>query len=488
MRFCTLLVIVSVGLLGGAAVGQIQNLQLSCIRPVQIITDDFDRDGWPDLAIACHSCNNVVVVPNLGAKGKECEAFASDSGKAWLLTLAGQADAPLSIASGYFLDAVPPNRPLVLQDIFPHIVAVTQFTPGIVRIAPLKGTPPCCPWISWEIAKGTATLAVLPGTPAPSYPAQVLVGDFNKDGRPDIVVVDILTAGGGLFVYLSPSGALPPLFDANGLVAPGLVSVSAFVPLPGARFAVAGDFNRDGNLDLAVAVGGSVKLLCGLGNGAFDTGTPAVVVGQAVSSLAAGDLDRDGDLDLVATDPALGALNILWNAGCWVFNVVRFKCEGAYFAHVYDCNRDGVPDIAVAQKDLDRISIFTGALTELVGAQQHPTAGQVDLCPHCVERMARVAYTLCRIHQLPLGSRPMSLVSGDFDKNGVLDLAVANNGFPTAGVSGIYPVQIIYNPCSCRICFNCNVNQTRTAPCCPDGSPGQCDQPPGPGGADAKKG
>ncbi len=485
---------VLVGLVCGAALGQIQDLQLSCVRPVQIIVDDFDRDGWPDLAIACHSCNNVVVVPNLGEEGQECKAFAPDPGKAWSLVIAGQADAPLSIASGLFLDAVPPDRPLVFQDLFPHLVVVTQFAPGIARIVPLKGAVPpgacpSCPWVAWEISKGSATLAVLPGTPAPSYPAQVLLADFNKDGRPDIAVIDSLTMGGGIFVYLSPAGALPPLFDAAGLVAPGLLAAAQFVPLPQARFAAGGDFNRDGHLDLAVAAGGSVKFLCGLGDGTFDTGVPALVVGHLVTSLVAADLDRDGDLDLVATDPVLGAVNILWNAGCWTFNVIRFKAEGAYFAHVFDCNRDGVPDIAVAQKDLDRISIFTGALTELVSAQQYTTAGQSDLCPHCVERFARVSYTLCQIHQLPLGSRPIGLASGDFDNNGTLDLAVANNGFPAVGVSGIFPVQIIYNPCKCRICYNCNVGQTRDAPCAPDGTPGPCQQPSGAlGGEDGKKG
>lgn len=494
MRICAVTVPLLLGLLLPAwALGQIQNLQLSCIRPMQIITEDFDRDGWPDLAIACHSCDNVVVVPNLGRLGKECQSFASDSGKSWTLVIAGQGDAPLSIASGYFLDAIPPLRPLVFQDIFPHIVAVTQFTPGITRIVPLKGTPPPgappgSPWASWEIANGTATLAVLPGVPSPSYPAHIVLADFNKDGRPDIAVADSLTAGGGVYIYLSPAGALPPLYDAAGLVAPAALAAFSFIPLPGARYLVAADFNRDGNTDLAVATGGGVRFLCGLGDGAFDSGVPAFVVGQSVTSLAAADLDRDGDLDLVATDPVLGAVNILWNAGCWEFNVTRFKSEGAYFVHVFDCNRDGVPDLAVAQKDLDRISIFTGTITELVGAQQHVKAGQVDLCPSCVERMDRVAYTLCGVHQLPLGSRPVGLAIADYDQNGVPDLAVANNGFPTVNVSGIFPVQIIYNPCCCRICENCNAGRTRTAPCCPDGAPGPCDQPSGgTGGVDAKK-
>lgn len=476
----------------GAAWGQVQNLELSCIRPVYIISDDFDRDGWLDLAIACHSCFKVVVVPNRGPLGKECEAFVSNSGKAWLLMAAKQEDAPLALASGYFLDAIPPARPLVFQDLFPHIVAVTQFTPGIVRIVPLLGTPPVgakphpfppgYPWASWVIAEGRATLDVLRGKPNPTYPAHVVLADFNKDGRPDIAVADSLAHGGGVYVYLSPTGALPSLYEASSAQTPVATASLAspnIVSVPGACFLAAADFNRDGNTDLAVATGGSVKFLCGLGNGAFDTGTPSIVLGKSVTSIAAADLDGDGDVDVAATDPELGAVNILWNAGCWTFSVTRFKAEKAHFVHVFDCNRDGIPDLAVAQKDLDRVSVFSGQICGVVTVEANAVSGQRDRCPTCVVSMNLITYNLCTTFPLPQGSRPIGLVSGDFDRNGVPDLAVANNGFPNPHLSGIFPVQIIYNPCCCIRCDHCNVGTVRGTPCCPDGKPSGSDQPRG---------
>ncbi len=481
-RACAIGLALLMGLLWTVgAWGQIQNLELSCIRPVYIITDDFDRDGWLDLAIACHSCNQVLVVPNQGASGKECAAFVSNSGQGWSLLSGGQGDASLALASGYFIDAIAPTRPLVFQNLFPHIVAVTQFTPGIARITPLRGTPPPGapghPWASWEIAQGTVVLHPLPGTPRPAYPAHVVLGDFNKDGRPDIAVADILANGGGVFVYLSP-GALPPLFDATGPnppVASAVMGGAQFLQVASARFLAAADFNRDGNMDLAVATGGSVKFLCGRGDGTFDTTIPSIILGRSITSLAAADLDRDGDVDLVATDPELGAVNIVWNAGCWVSNVTRIKAEKAYFVHVFDCNRDGIPDLAVAQRDLDRVSVLSGQITQLATIAANQTAGQVDICPSCVVFTDLITYTLCTTFRLPQGSRPIGLASGDFDRNGTPDLAVANNGFPENG----FPVQVIYNPCGCVVCESCVPGSIRGMPCWPDGKPGEGGQPTG---------
>lgn len=482
--------LLALGLVAAGGLAQIQNLQLSCVRPVYIIADDFDLDGWLDLAVACHSCNQVVVVPNRAELGSECNAYDPSSHMAWPLLFGGQGDAPLALASGYFIDAIAPNRPLVFQDMFPHIVAVTQFTPGIVRITPLQGTPPAGapalpyppghPWASWAISPGTATLFRLPGSPGPAYPAHVVLGDFNEDGRPDIAVADPLVEGGGVFVYLStrvaPGGALPPLYSGmtpTPALATAVMANPVFKRVPGARFLAAADFNRDGDLDLAVASNGSVKFLCGNGKGDFDVGIPPVMIGQTVSSLATADLDRDGDVDLVATDPALGAVNILWNGGCWEFTVVRIKSEKAYFVHVFDANRDGIPDLAVAQKDIDRVSIYSGQITGLSSIANNQTSGQVDRCLFCTVSMDLVTYNLCRTYQLAEGSRPIGLVSGDFDLDGTPDLAVANNGYPEKGL----PVQIIYNPICCNVCNDCVPDKTKGAPCCPDGQPGECGQP-----------
>ena len=122
---------------------------------------------------------------------------------------------------------------------------------------------------------------------------QMASGDFNRDGIPDLAVtyndlaVTILMGkGDGTFT----GGTTPQISSGNQAV-------------------VVGDFNGDGIPDLAVGQMGSaspcctVSILPGVGDGTF--GAPInLQVSSNVSLLLAGDFDRDGILDLAVVDSA----------------------------------------------------------------------------------------------------------------------------------------------------------------------------------------
>ena len=63
------------------------------------------------------------------------------------------------------------------------------------------------------------------------------------------------------------------------------------------------------------------------------------------------------------------------------------------------------------------------------------------------------------------GGRPVGLAVGDYDRNGMQDIAVVLNGAGNPAGAGIPAVQVIYNPCCCPVCDGEDV----PIPCCEDG-------------------
>src|SRR5437773_689958 len=121
---------------------------------------------------------------------------------------------------------------------------------------------------------------------------------------------------------------------------------------------VVGDFNRDGKRDLAVANSGSayVSLLLGDGNGGFGTATNFSVGDNPSArpvSIAAGDLNVDTRLDLVTANYNFSALDfslsiLLANDTGGFASAITIKpVSQPRFVAIADFNLDGKPDLSV---------------------------------------------------------------------------------------------------------------------------------------------
>jgi hypothetical protein len=188
-----------------------------------------------------------------------------------------------------------------------------------------------------------------PGTDAAGY-AEVLT-DLNGDGKPDLVVDYTAYKYGTIAVLLG---------NGNGT----FKSVQGIPAAGERLLVAVGDFNGDGKPDLvvagsSVAGSGGMDILLGNGNGTFQN--PSVVLSSAgVNSIAVGDLNGDGKPDLVVAHYGTRDLGVLLGNGNGTFRQ-QLLVGGGYFdsAAVADVNGDGIPDI-VALNERGSLNVLLG--------------------------------------------------------------------------------------------------------------------------------
>jgi hypothetical protein len=172
----------------------------------------------------------------------------------------------------------------------------------------------------------------------------VAVADFNGDGKLDIAATDLFT--GVVQIFLG---------NGDGTFTVG----AAYATDPGASPApqnlVAGDFNHDGKMDLAIANSntGSVGVLLGHGDGTFAAAASYPITGYLPQTIAAADVNGDGYLDLAVTaytdgPPAIGML-LANNDNSGTFKpVTYYNVDGnPNYVTFGDLNKDGKADMAV---------------------------------------------------------------------------------------------------------------------------------------------
>jgi hypothetical protein len=228
-------------------------------------------------------------------------------------------------------------------------------------------------------------------------PDAVATGDFDGDGDRDFAV----STG-------QPSGVNGPervevfLNDGSGSFTAGQALVVG--SNVGAGALVAADLDRDGDLDLALAMHGTgrVQVLLNAA-GTFVLGTSAPVNASEPRALAAGDIDQDGDLDVVASNRESSTVSVLSNDGAGALAFVATIAVGVEPRGVAleDLDGDGALDLAVAAQDSRRVEIRFG---DGLGGFGVPVSIAI-----------------------PGNEKPSGLVAADLDDDGDVDLATTGD-------------------------------------------------------------
>jgi hypothetical protein len=351
-----------------------------------VAVGDFNRDGVPDLAVANFNSNDVSV-------------------------LLGNGDGTFHLARSF---GVAMN---------PDSVAVGDFnSDGIPDLAVGNRVYLNTDGVSVLLGNGDGTFRAARNFSAGGQPLSVAVGDFNRDGMQDLAVSNWLPFGDH-----GPFGNVTILLgDGDGR----LQEARSFDAGNGPSSVAVGEFNGDGVPDLAVAdLGsfpdqfGSVSILLGNGDGTFQAGQ-VNMVGRGAIAVAIGDFNADGAADLAVAEegyyvyhPEIDdyvfvpgtTVSILLGMGQGTFEAPRSISVGLapYSLAIGDFNRDGMQDLVVANSAGGNVSVLLGN-----GDGSFRTA---------------VNY--------PAGRSPYSVAVGDFNGDGVLDLAVANSIYAAGTVS-----------------------------------------------------
>jgi hypothetical protein len=252
-------------------------------------------------------------------------------------------------------------------------------------------------------------------TPTGRQPWAMATGEFLLgDEFPEFAVTDSLDNTISLMV-------------ANG--ENGSYRVFSTVSLPGIfpTGVVAGDFNGDGKMDLAVVSTcgsstqcfpqaapqgpGSVTILLGNGDGTFSVSSAQLTTGNIPYAIATADLNGDGILDLVVANSSSNTLSIFMGNGDGTFTPTTASPatgNGPTALVVSDFNNDGFLDIAVTNGTDNTVSILLN-----------------QNCPSVTA--AACTFTTATSGAVSVGGDPVAIAVGDLNADGFLDLVVANS-------------------------------------------------------------
>ncbi|MGA8437028.1 MAG: FG-GAP-like repeat-containing protein [Candidatus Sulfotelmatobacter sp.] len=412
---------ISVLLGNGDGTFQPQTVYATDAAPGGIAVGDFNGDGYSDIAVTNSGSNTVSIFLNKGdGTGTFLPKIDTSTG-----------NQPQGVAVGHFngddnLDLAVTNAADGTVGVFlgkgngtfsAQVTYTTGFNPWSIAVGCVHAKFSGCTVMDLVVANknnnnvisvllgnGDGTFKTQLQSVTGSIPVSVGLADFNGDGYLDVAVAD--QAGNAVSVMLGTgTGSFPTHVEYPTAAFPTGVAV--------------GDFNNDGNLDLAVSAGNgnTVSVLWGKGDGTFE-GQVNAGTGDIPYSVVAADFNNDNTTDLLAANSGGNSVSVILSNGNGTFQTRTDFAAGTTPRAVAtgNFNSDGFPDLVVTNSNCanfpscgpSTISILLGNGD---GTFQAPTS-----------------------YSTGTDTYPYFVVVGDFNGDGIADIAVANYATNTISV------------------------------------------------------
>ena len=423
--------------------------------PSSVAVGDLNGDGFADLVVANYGANNVSVLlgngngtfqtaVNYGAGFNPFSVVVGDfngDGKADLAVAnsgSGNVSVLLGKGDGTFLSPVNYNVGTT-----PSSAAVGDFNgDGIpdLAVANLISNN-----VSVLLGNGDGTFQTAVNYTVGASPGSVAIGDFNGDGVLDLAVANYGSSGSGTTVSVLMGNSSDPgtfLAAVNYTVGTGPSSVAV------------GDFNGDGKIDLAVAnfTSNNVSILLGNGNGTFQAAVNWGA-GTGPESVVVGNLNGDGRADLAVANNGGNNVSVLLGTALPPTTTIlssspnpsRFGQAVTLTAVLSPSNAPGSVEFLDGTTVLGVNALNGSGIAELVttalgaGPSQSLRAvypgvpgvwqsSESVVVNQVVNAVADSGLATAVNYGVGTGAEPDSVAVGDFNGDGIADLAVANSG------------------------------------------------------------